>query len=119
MKRLVLITALLVMTALSAGGVFAHMDEGAGKMEKGEKYEMMTPGGKHMMGPGMRGQSSEECWMGGRSWMGGHGMMGGHMHWMFIGFGLVKVVVIGLFFWLFFRIAKSLEKIATSRVAKE
>jgi len=110
MKRLVLITALLVMTALSAGNVLAHMDEGVSNMERGEKYEMMAPGGKHMMGPGMQGQGFDDCRMGGWS------MMGGQMHgWVHGGYILVKVIVLGFFFWLLFSIHKSLKEIAETR----
>ncbi|MDT8316542.1 MAG: hypothetical protein RQ824_00935 [bacterium] len=113
MKRLALLIALMVMTPLSASGVLAQMDEGAGKMDRGEKYEMMAPGGEHMMGPGIMRRSSSDCWMGG-------GMMGGHMHgWTFIGFGFIKVVVIGLFFWLLFRIARALDQIAENRKKDE
>ena len=113
MKRSALITAVLVMTTFSAGAVLAHLGEGTGKMEKGQSYEMMASAGGHMMGSGMMGQSSDECWMGGN-------MMGGHMHsWMLVGFGLIYVGVIALFFWLLLRIAKALEKIALSKEARD
>ena len=113
MKKSALITAVLVMTTFSAGAVLAHLGEGTGKMEKGQSYEMMAPAGGHMMGSGIMGQSSDECWMGGD-------MMGGHMYsWMLVGFGLIYVAVIALFFWLLLRIAKALEKIALSKEARD
>lgn len=113
MKGLALIIVIMV-TALSAGNALAHRDEGAGKMDGGEKYEMMAPGGEHMMGSGMMGEGSDVCWMGGSS------MMGGHMHgWIHGGFILVKLIVAGFFFWLLFSIHKSLKVIADSKVEKE
>lgn len=113
MKRLALIIAIMA-TALTAVNALAHMNEGAGKMAAGEKYEMMAPGGEHMMGPGIMGQKSDECWMGGSS------MMGGQMHgWIHGGFILIRLIVVGFFFWLLFSIHKSLKVIADSKVTKE
>ena len=123
------IITVLVMALFLANGAFAHMDDSPGKMGSGGKYEMMNPGGEGAKGQGMVEGSEEVCplegKMGyGRHMYGGHGYSshmaggykyGGHLHWMFIGFGLLKVGVLGLFFWLLFRIAKALEKIAAGK----
>jgi len=120
MKKTAIIAALFAMLAFFPGGAFAHMNEGPASVQKGEKYEMMTPGehmeeGYTMMAPGQGWKEGDDCWRGSGG-MYGHfsGHHYGHYGW-FAGFALVKVLVAGLFFWLLFRIARALEVIAAAK----
>jgi hypothetical protein len=115
MKNITIFTVVLAMLTIFVGSAYAHRGEGAAAVEKGERYEMMVPGdrhmqdGDHMMYPSRVLKGSDECRFG---WWGA--TSGHHYGWMF-GYGLFKLVFAGLFFWFLFRIVKALEILAAAK----